>query len=80
VGTRREGPGSLWGVIKLYDSPVKDNQWFTVHIIVKVNGKIVIDYTEPEGTTAARRIGKGYFALQQHAPIPAAPSIFATSW
>lgn len=67
--------GSLWGVVKLYDSPVKDNEWFTVHIaakdqniVVKVNDKIVVDYTEPEGATAARRIGKGYFALQQHDP------------
>jgi hypothetical protein len=67
--------GSLWGVVKLYDSPVKDDQWFTVNItvkdqnvVVKVNGKIVIDYTEPEGATSERRIGKGYFALQQHDP------------
>ena len=67
--------GSLWGVVKLYDTPVKDNQWFTVNvtvkgrnIVVKVNGKIVIDYTEPEGAKGPRRLGKGYFALQQHDP------------
>ena len=67
--------GSLWGVVKLYDTPVKDNEWFTVHvmvkdqnIVVKVNGKIVVDYTEPEGAKGPRRLGKGYFALQQHDP------------
>ena len=67
--------GSLWGVIKLYDTPVKDNEWFKVHIlvkdqniVVKVNGKIVIDYTEPEGIKGPRRLSQGYFALQQHDP------------
>jgi hypothetical protein len=67
--------GSLWGVVKLYDSPVQDDTWFTVHIIVRgqnvvvrVNDKIVIDYTEPEGIPAERRIGQGYIALQQHDP------------
>jgi hypothetical protein len=67
--------GSLWGVVKLYDTPVKDNEWFTVHVavkdqnvVVKVNGKIVVDYTEPAGAEGPRRIGKGYFALQQHDP------------
>jgi hypothetical protein len=67
--------GSLWGVVKLYDTPVKDNEWFTVHILVKdqnivvrVNGKIVVDYTEPEGVTGPRRLSEGHFALQQHDP------------
>ncbi|MHB0956895.1 MAG: 3-keto-disaccharide hydrolase [Pirellulaceae bacterium] len=67
--------GSLWGVVKLYDTPVKDNEWFTVdilvkeqNIVVKVNGKIVVDYTEPEGAKGPRRLSKGYLALQQHDP------------
>jgi hypothetical protein len=67
--------GSLWGVVKLYESPVKDNEWFTVHIrvqdqniVVKVNDKIVVDYTEPEGIKGPRRLSEGYFALQQHDP------------
>jgi hypothetical protein len=34
--------------------------------VVKVNGKIVVDYTEPKGTTDARRIGRGSLALQAH--------------
>ncbi len=67
--------GSLWGVVKLYETPVKDNEWFTVHIqvkdqniVVKVNDKIVVDYTEPEGITGPRRLSQGYIALQQHDP------------
>ena len=27
--------GSLWSVVKLYDSAAKDDTWFTMHIIVK---------------------------------------------
>ena len=38
--------GSLWGVVKLYETPAKDNKWWEQHIIVrgqnivvKINGK-----------------------------------------
>ena len=67
--------GSLWAVVKLYDSPVHDNEWFQVHIrvlgqniVVRLNGKIVVDYTEPKGAEGPRKIGRGYLALQQHDP------------
>ncbi len=67
--------GSLWGVVKSYDPIAKDNEWYTLEvsvkgkeIITKVNGKKVIDYTEPEGVTADRRLGKGSFAIQAHDP------------
>ena len=67
--------GSLWAVVKLYDSPVKDDEWFQVHIrvvgqniVVRLNNKIVVDYTEPKGAQGPRRIGRGYLALQQHDP------------
>lgn len=67
--------GSLWGVVKNYDARVKDNEWYSMRITVKgqdivtrVNGEIVVDYTEPVGVTAARRIGKGSIALQAHDP------------
>ena len=67
--------GSLYNVIKLYDSPAKDNQWYKHQIAVKgknirvhINGKLVIDYTEPEGVTALRRLSKGTIALQAHDP------------
>jgi len=67
--------GSLWGVVKLYETPVKDNEWFTMHIlvkdqniVVKVNDKIVVDYTEPKGADGPRKLSEGYIALQQHDP------------
>ncbi|MFK5922498.1 MAG: DUF1080 domain-containing protein [Verrucomicrobiota bacterium] len=67
--------GSLWAVVKLYDSNAKDNEWFPMHItvkgqniVVRVNGKVVVDYTEPEGATGPRHLGKGYIALQAHDP------------
>lgn len=67
--------GSLWGVVKSYDPIAKDNEWFTMqitvrgkNIVTRVNDKVVVDYTEPEGVTDARRIGKGSIALQAHDP------------
>lgn len=67
--------GSLWAVVKLYDSNVKDNEWFPMHItvkgqniVVRVNGKVVVDYTEPEGAKGPRHLGQGYIALQAHDP------------
>ena len=67
--------GSLWHVVQFYDSPVKDDQWFTVHIRVQgktarvwINGKMIVEYLEPEGITGERKIGKGYIALQEHDP------------
>ncbi len=67
--------GSLWAVVKLYESNAKDDQWFPLdivvngqNIIVKVNDKVVVDYTEPKGAEGPRRLGKGYIALQAHDP------------
>ncbi len=67
--------GSLWGVTHSLVPNAKDNEWYTIEISVKgksvqtkVNGKVVIDYIEPEGLTIPRRLGKGSFALQGHDP------------
>ena len=72
--------GSLYGVINVSDPPCKDNEWWTQtiavrgkHIEIKVNGKTVVDYTEPDDTKAFsedfdRRLGSGTFALQGHDP------------
>jgi hypothetical protein len=70
---------SLYGVVNVDDPGVKDNQWYTQEIIVKdnhikliVNGKTLVDYTEPEDQQPAggfeRLIGEGTFALQAHDP------------
>ena len=67
--------GSLWGGVKLYETPAKDNKWWEQHIIVrgqnivvKINGKTVLDYTEPKGVQGGRKISSGSFALQAHDP------------
>ena len=67
--------GSLWGVVKLYETPAKDNKWWEQHIIVrgqnivvKINGKTVLDYTEPKGVQGGRKSSSGSFALQAHDP------------
>ena len=66
---------SLYSVVKNYEAYAKDNEWYTLEVIVKgknivtkINDKVVVDYTEPEGVTADRRIGKGSFAIQAHDP------------
>ena len=52
---------------------VKDDEWWTQTIIVRgkrvvvqLNGKTVVDYTEPGGVR--RRLSSGTFALQGHDP------------
>jgi len=71
---------SLYGVENVADPGLRDNEWYTQEIIVKdrhielkVNGKTMVDYTEPKGKQAAsanfeRRLGEGTFALQAHDP------------
>ena len=55
--------GSLYGIVKLYETPAKDNQWWTQtiivrgqNIVIKINGKTVIDYTEPQGIKGLRKL------------------------
>ncbi len=72
--------GSLWAIQDVKETPVKDNEWFTMHIKVKgklvtilLNDKIVVEYTEPENVQRPkgmeqRLIEKGTFALQAHDP------------
>jgi len=68
--------GSIYHIKKNYLAPAKDNEWFTQEIIVngnkivtKVNGKVIAEYTEPEGVKGpTEKIDKGTFALQAHDP------------
>ncbi len=72
--------GSLYGIQDVRDTLVKDNTWFTEYImvqgkrvIIKINEKTVVDYTEPDSVkrTAGnnqRIISSGTFALQGHDP------------
>jgi hypothetical protein len=52
------------------DAPHKPDEWFTQeviaegnHIVIKVNGKTTVDWTDPKSTYK-----KGHFALQGHDP------------
>lgn len=73
--------GSLYAIQDVMNvPPAADNQWFTQHIIVQgkrvrvlVNGRQVVDYTEPENVErpsnmAGRLISRGTFAIQGHDP------------
>ncbi len=72
--------GGLYAVDDVKEQYVKDNEWFTEyikvegkHVIIKINDKTVVDYTEPENVQrppemAGRVIADGTFALQGHDP------------
>ncbi len=72
--------GSLYRIKNVYESEVKDNVWFTMeitvtgkHVVVKADGKTIMDYTEPEDHVPPRShpkryISNGTFALQFHDP------------
>ncbi len=72
--------GSVYGVEDIKEVYVKDKVWFTEeaivrgkHIVIKLNGKTVVDYTEPEHVerpkgSEGRVLSSGTFALQGHDP------------
>jgi len=71
--------GGLYGIKDVLEIPAKDNEWFTEeiivrgkHIVTKVDGKTLVDWTEPEGFDAkafpGRKVDHGTFALQGHDP------------
>lgn len=72
--------GSLYNIQDVREVVVPDNQWYTEHIIVqgkriiiKVNDKTLVDYTEPDNVERPRdMIGRvlssGTVALQGHDP------------
>jgi len=72
--------GSLYGIVDIKEQLIPDNTWWTQditvqgkHVILKVDGKTVIDYTQPDDFVSAdknfsRLIDSGTFALQAHDP------------
>jgi hypothetical protein len=68
--------GGLYNVADNFQTPVKDNEWFEYeilvdgkHIVIKINGQTVTDYTEPENLDRPeRQLSEGTFALQAHDP------------
>jgi hypothetical protein len=80
--TEKRKTGSLYDVVDFDQSLVNETTWFTVsirvqnqRIVVQINGKTTVDYTEPPGVVAQRspqRKGRvlrpdgGGIALQAH--------------
>jgi hypothetical protein len=80
-GTYRERKktGSLYGIRNIYKQLVRDGEWFRMavavrgkNIQVRVNGTLLVDYTEPTppfvptGMEKERFLDQGTFALQCH--------------
>ncbi len=73
--------GSLYGISDVKEVYVNDGEWYTEYIqvmgkrvVIKINDKTVVDYTEPEnvlrqrGNDTGRVLSSGTFALQGHDP------------
>jgi hypothetical protein len=72
--------GSLYAIQDVKETYVKDNEWYTEsiivkdkHVTVKINGKTVVDYVEPENVKREagmeqRVLSSGTFAIQGHDP------------
>ncbi len=70
--------GSVYGLQDVKETFVKDDEWYTEHIIVqgknvtvKINDKTINQYTEPDSISRAdspHRLSSGTVALQGHDP------------
>ena len=72
--------GGLYAVSDVFEAPAKDNKWWKhsikvegKRVTVKIDGKTVVDYTEPKDKKPfskqfTRMLDKGTFALQGHDP------------
>ncbi len=67
--------GSLYGIEDIHAQLIQDNTWWEQRVlvlgsrvIIKVNGKVVVDYTQPEDTGDKPKLSEGTFALQAHDP------------
>jgi hypothetical protein len=72
--------GSLYDVVNIKEVYVKDMEWFTEyikvdgkHVVIKINDKTVVEYTEPDDFKPApdqegHFLSSGTFALQGHDP------------
>jgi hypothetical protein len=70
--------GSLYKMQDVRETPVKDGQWFTMHVVVEgrhvtvdVDGRKLVDWTEPNpprppSDRPGRVLSSGTFALQGH--------------
>jgi hypothetical protein len=70
----------LYAVKDNMEAPAKDGEWFTMqisvqgkHVTTSVNGKTIVDYTEPDAVQRPpdqkdRLLSSGTFAIQGHDP------------
>jgi hypothetical protein len=83
VNNTHKDPKKTAGVYAVQDNftaPAKDDEWFTMeikvvgkHVVTKVNGKVISDFTQPEDWTPpkgmpGRMIDHGTIAIQGHDP------------
>lgn len=72
--------GGLYAVKDCFEAPAKDDVWFDYeinvegkHVVIKIDGKVITDYTEPENPERPegikdRLLNGGTIALQAHDP------------
>lgn len=72
--------GGLYAIKDCFEAPAKDDVWFDYeimvegkHVVIKIDGKVITDYTEPENperkdSMKKRLISSGTIALQAHDP------------
>ena len=67
--------GSLYNVVKNFTAPAEDDTWFTLEVMVvgkavtvRVDGRVLYEFVEPEGVTGTRKLSAGTFAIQAHDP------------
>ncbi|GAB3497580.1 hypothetical protein GCM10027341_17880 [Spirosoma knui] len=70
--------GSVYALQDVKDVYVKDDEWYTEHIIVKgknvtikINDKVINNYTEPDSisrSNSGKKLSSGTVALQGHDP------------
>jgi len=76
TGADKSKTGGLYAVQVNTEEVAKDNEWFNYHIIVKdkhivikINGETISDYTEPDDLDRpTRQLSTGTFAFQAHDP------------
>lgn len=67
--------GSLYNRVKLFRTPMKDDEWARYRITVKgqtvrteINDQVLYEYVQPPGVSGGPRLGSGLIALQAHDP------------
>jgi hypothetical protein len=68
--------GGLYNVQDNFEAVAEDDKWFEYeiivegkHIVIKIDGKTVSDYTEPDDLDRPeRQLSEGTFAIQAHDP------------